>query len=73
MIEPFKLVGQLIALKKDDAGNVIGELHVADLAIYAAQFDDLRSIIEQNWPLIVAEHEGSESGPSSTPQIGSAG
>lgn len=61
-IEPFKIVGQLIAVEKDQAGEIIAEIPVGDLVIYAARFDQLAEQIAERWPEVTAAIESARQG-----------
>ena len=52
VIKPYKLVGQLVAQNLDDEGEVVGETIVGDLVLFANQFDQLSTKIEEAWPEI---------------------
>lgn len=47
--EPFKIVGQLVAATKDEHGNIVGEYVAGQVVLYAAQFDQVRELVEQAW------------------------
>lgn len=49
-LEPFKLVGELVALVKNDDGEVIGEQSVGQVSLYALDFDKLPDRVAEIWP-----------------------
>jgi hypothetical protein len=51
-IEPFKVVGKLVAAVKNEKGEVIGEQPVTDLVLWAPRFHLLKEDVEQSWPEI---------------------
>jgi hypothetical protein len=47
-LEPFKIVGQLVGARKNEAGAVIGEEVMGKVAIYAAQFGELEKLVQES-------------------------
>ena len=53
-LEPFKIIGQLVACEKDENNDVIGERVVAEMVLYAPQFGELEQRVRDAWPDIEA-------------------
>jgi hypothetical protein len=71
-LEPFKIVGQLIACEKDANDDVVGERVVADMVLYAPQFGELEARVRAAWPEIEAAARASAAQPSGRPPTGEA-
>ena len=72
-LEPFKIVGQLIACEKDANGNIVGERVVAEMVLYAPQFGELEQRVRDAWPEIAAAHAAESAAPPPSPQAGRPG
>ncbi len=46
MLEPLKVVYQLIVAEKDEAGNIVAEHPQPPLTLYRPQFGELERLIE---------------------------
>lgn len=57
-LKPFKIVGRLVAARVDEEGNVVDEISVGELTLYAPQFSQLAEQVELAWPGVVQEHGG---------------
>jgi hypothetical protein len=53
-LEPFKIVGQLIACEKNAENEIVGERVVAEMVLYAPQFGELEQRVRDAWPDIEA-------------------
>jgi hypothetical protein len=53
-LEPFKIIGQLVACEKDENDAIIGERVVAEMVLYAPQFGELEQRVRDAWPDIEA-------------------
>jgi hypothetical protein len=62
-VEPFKIVGQLIACEKNENNEIIGERVVAEMVLYAPQFGELEQRVNDAWPDIVAAFETTNAVP----------
>lgn len=47
--EPFKIVGQIIAAKKNADGEIVGEYVFANCCFYAAQFSEISRMVADAW------------------------
>lgn len=46
-LEPFKIVGQLIGVLRNEDGEIVSEQVMGEVAIYRANFTKLEEIVDQ--------------------------
>lgn len=46
-LEPFKIVGQLIGLQRNDAGEIIGESVIGEVVIYRPNFGCVDKLVDE--------------------------
>jgi hypothetical protein len=72
-LEPFKIVGQLVACEKDENNDIVGERVVAEMVLYAPHFGDLEQRVRDAWPDIEAAAAMTERGAENAGNGGAPG
>lgn len=47
---PHKIVGEVYARSENENGESSGEVKVAELVIFASEFGQLKTLLEEKWP-----------------------
>jgi hypothetical protein len=45
-LKPFKIIGQLVGAREDEAGEIIAEEGMGEICIYRSQFGEVEKLIE---------------------------